>query len=262
MKLTFTALLTAISLASATAIPAPALVPARVAISSAAPPAATPANARIAITAPFVELTPANPAELDAYLAASAVERVAEKRDISKRQSVQPVVYVCRDAPWVTSTCDQARLVPDGSCRNFQAEWIDSISSVGPNAGFYCQFYVDINCSGNWFGAVQPGYANLNVSPDGGFWNDKISSIKCWLLGLDSTCYPGQVASTPSAFQQCFDKMSALGVEAAGCSMVGRAADLVSPSALLVAYRVVSLGYWCWPSVFGGSSSSDIALVR
>ncbi|RPA71830.1 hypothetical protein BJ508DRAFT_335644 [Ascobolus immersus RN42] len=182
MKLTLTALLAAISLASATAIPAPA--PARVAISSAAPAEATPANARIALTAPIAELSPIDVVAFEAYVAASesaagpaAPESHTDKRDLSKRQS-RDMVWVCRDAPWVYATCKQVNGVPDGRCVNLGYPWSDSISSVGPNSGLFCQFFVDSNCSGDNFGAQQPGFEDLSYGS--GFWNDKISSLRCW----------------------------------------------------------------------------------
>ncbi|KAK7045009.1 hypothetical protein R3P38DRAFT_2882090 [Favolaschia claudopus] len=87
-------------------------------------------------------------------------------------------VFVCTDAGF-TGTCGVFH-GNSGECVNLPSQFNDNISSVGPDSGQDCFFYIDINCSGGQLGPIRsPGISNLNVAATVGF-NDHISSFKCF----------------------------------------------------------------------------------
>ncbi|RPA75994.1 hypothetical protein BJ508DRAFT_365302 [Ascobolus immersus RN42] len=89
-------------------------------------------------------------------------------------------VYACVDINWQNCVkVDFQGPSGGGTCWNFGDNLHDKISSVGPDPGNYCIFYVDINCSGDSIGTGSPGWGNL-ATLQGGKWNDKFSSVKCW----------------------------------------------------------------------------------
>ncbi|KFY15712.1 hypothetical protein V491_05592 [Pseudogymnoascus sp. VKM F-3775] len=66
--------------------------------------------------------------------------------------------------------------VNTGGCYNFQGNWNDAISSIGPDKGTTCTLWYDSNCSGrSVVNIINPGIWNL-----GDFnFNDVASSVKC-----------------------------------------------------------------------------------
>ncbi|KAJ7653429.1 hypothetical protein B0H17DRAFT_1147141 [Mycena rosella] len=81
--------------------------------------------------------------------------------------------FVCANAPFV-DPCGKFSGV-SGECVNFPASFDDDISSVGPDSGQDCFFYVDVGCGGASLGPIRgPGIPDLFNS---GF-NDQISSFK------------------------------------------------------------------------------------
>ncbi|KAK7023304.1 hypothetical protein R3P38DRAFT_3537792 [Favolaschia claudopus] len=65
-----------------------------------------------------------------------------------------------------------------GQCVNFPSPFNDDITSVGPDPGQDCFFFIDGDCQNQQLGPIRsPGIANLNVAGTVEF-NDHISSFK------------------------------------------------------------------------------------
>ncbi|KFY92795.1 hypothetical protein V498_04765 [Pseudogymnoascus sp. VKM F-4517 (FW-2822)] len=66
--------------------------------------------------------------------------------------------------------------LPTNYCYNFQGNWNDAITSIGPDKGTTCILWFDWDCKGRSVSnIISPGIYNLN---DFNF-NDVASSIKC-----------------------------------------------------------------------------------
>ncbi|KAJ7473536.1 hypothetical protein FB451DRAFT_1398648 [Mycena latifolia] len=91
----------------------------------------------------------------------------------------QGAVFVCGNAPFV-QPCTKFRGA-SGECVNFSAAFNDNISSVGPDAGQECFFFIDGGCSGASFGPIRsPGIANIATNPSTAGFNDQLSSFRCF----------------------------------------------------------------------------------
>ncbi|KAJ7430915.1 hypothetical protein FB451DRAFT_1422106 [Mycena latifolia] len=83
----------------------------------------------------------------------------------------QGTVFVCGNAPFV-EPCTKFRGA-NGECVNFSAAFNDNISSVRPDSGQECFFFVDGACSGASFGPIRsPGIANIPTNPSTAAFND------------------------------------------------------------------------------------------
>ncbi|KAF8998683.1 hypothetical protein BDQ17DRAFT_1428284 [Cyathus striatus] len=81
-------------------------------------------------------------------------------------------LYVCTDANWggeCTLTSDE--------CNNMISGFQDNISSFGPDVGWECTTYTDINCTGATYADHQPGFTTLPA-----FINDNISSFSYYFI--------------------------------------------------------------------------------
>ncbi|KAF8189035.1 hypothetical protein BJ912DRAFT_967767 [Pholiota molesta] len=81
-------------------------------------------------------------------------------------------LYVCTDFDFTGDCVNFAFEVY--FCYTFDSPFQDSISSFGPDVGFFCTTYVDAGCQGLSYTAVNPGFSTL---PPG--INDQISSFVC-----------------------------------------------------------------------------------
>lgn len=107
-------------------------------------------------------------------------------------------VYVCNDINFDNTKAPCSHIPADAAlCVPLASNYNDLLSSVGPDAGSYCYFFVrflaikpelrdcdadvyysDINCQGQTFGVGNPGFPDLrNVR--GVDFNDRISSYYC-----------------------------------------------------------------------------------
>ncbi|KAJ7323255.1 hypothetical protein DFH08DRAFT_350047 [Mycena albidolilacea] len=87
-------------------------------------------------------------------------------------------IFVCTDAGF-TGSC-AVFSGASGQCVDFPSNFNDDISSVGPDSGQDCFFWIDAGCSNEQLGPIRsPGSSNLNVDPTVAF-NDHISSFKCF----------------------------------------------------------------------------------
>ncbi|KAF9475467.1 hypothetical protein BDN70DRAFT_883666 [Pholiota conissans] len=91
----------------------------------------------------------------------------------SRADQVDGHLYVCTDINF-TGICANVAFNVD-QCINFVSPFQDTISSWGPDAGFLCITYTDINCNGLTYTAAKPGFSSL---PPG--INDAISSFQCF----------------------------------------------------------------------------------
>ncbi|KAF9471512.1 hypothetical protein BDN70DRAFT_845303 [Pholiota conissans] len=82
-------------------------------------------------------------------------------------------LFVCTDNNF-TGICANVAFNVD-QCINFVSPFQDTISSFGPDAGFICITYTDINCQGLTYTGTSPGFGSL---PPG--INDAISSFQCF----------------------------------------------------------------------------------
>ncbi|KAI0755949.1 hypothetical protein BC629DRAFT_1598323 [Irpex lacteus] len=89
-------------------------------------------------------------------------------------------VYACTNAGW-TGRCQNMYFTAN-QCLNFPSDLQDNISSIGPDGGWLCLAYEDINCSGYSFYVQKPGESDLSTRSDG--VNDQLSSIACWWTGV------------------------------------------------------------------------------
>ncbi|KAJ7431271.1 hypothetical protein FB451DRAFT_1421741 [Mycena latifolia] len=79
--------------------------------------------------------------------------------------------FVCGNTPFV-EPCTKFRGA-NGECVNFSAAFNDNISSVRPDSGQDCFFFVDGACSGASFGPIRsPGIANIPTNPSTAAFND------------------------------------------------------------------------------------------
>ncbi|KAJ7347255.1 hypothetical protein DFH08DRAFT_960605 [Mycena albidolilacea] len=84
-------------------------------------------------------------------------------------------VRVCVDAGF-TGDCTTLH-GSSGECVNVPLVFNDNISSVGPDPGQDCFFFMQANCGGSSLGPIRvPGIPNLNIDADVAF-NDAISSF-------------------------------------------------------------------------------------
>ncbi|KAJ6550929.1 hypothetical protein B0H10DRAFT_1802301, partial [Mycena sp. CBHHK59/15] len=81
-------------------------------------------------------------------------------------------VFICTDANFA-GDCTNYGFFAD-QCSNFPGEFQDDISSFGPDAGWSCTMYTDINCNGDTYTGTNPGFATLPA-----FLNDAFSSVRC-----------------------------------------------------------------------------------
>ncbi|KAK3488244.1 hypothetical protein B0T13DRAFT_520664 [Neurospora crassa] len=112
---------------------------------------------------------------------------VASRTPLDKRASLG--VYICKDAPFVASTCQHIFSNPN-ECIALDGYLAGQVSSVGPDQGAYCRFFFDSNCPSNnddngcrHLDAESPGRSNLNTASNnvcGVSSNDKIRSYRCW----------------------------------------------------------------------------------
>ncbi|KAJ7436067.1 hypothetical protein B0H11DRAFT_1937018 [Mycena galericulata] len=87
-------------------------------------------------------------------------------------------VRVCVDAGF-TGDCTTLHS-SSGQCVNVPLVFNDNISSVGPDDGQDCFFFIDANCGGSSLGPIRfPGIPDLNIDADVAF-NDAISSFSCF----------------------------------------------------------------------------------
>ncbi|KAJ6620489.1 hypothetical protein B0H10DRAFT_1079081 [Mycena sp. CBHHK59/15] len=103
----------------------------------------------------------------------------APERDLGALSArTQGNVFVCVDADF-TGQCTTLH-GSSGQCVNVPLVFNDNISSVGPDSGQDCFFFIDANCGGSSLGPIRdPGIPNLNVDATVAF-NDAISSFKCF----------------------------------------------------------------------------------
>ncbi|KAJ7117572.1 hypothetical protein C8R44DRAFT_879133 [Mycena epipterygia] len=112
-----------------------------------------------------------------------------ELPSISSR--TQGAVFVCVNAGF-TAPCAKFSGA-SGQCVNFPDAFNNDISSVGPDSGQDCFFFVGTGCSGATLGPIRdPGIADLaepelptttsalGSSPTSTNFNDQISSFKCF----------------------------------------------------------------------------------
>ncbi|KAJ7140857.1 hypothetical protein C8R44DRAFT_726570 [Mycena epipterygia] len=95
-------------------------------------------------------------------------------------------VFVCVNAGF-TGDCTTLH-GSSGECVNVPLVFNDNISSVGPDSGQDCFFFMqvfpraldDANCGGSSLGPIRdPGIPDLNIDADVAF-NDAISSFSCF----------------------------------------------------------------------------------
>ncbi|KAJ7464513.1 hypothetical protein FB451DRAFT_1403186 [Mycena latifolia] len=91
----------------------------------------------------------------------------------------QGSIYVCVNALFETPCAKFSGA--SGQCVNFPAAYKNDISSVGPDSGQDCFFFVGPGCTGASFGPLRnpgsPNLATLPPAPTTGF-NDRLSSFK------------------------------------------------------------------------------------
>ncbi|KAJ7057336.1 hypothetical protein C8F01DRAFT_1086374 [Mycena amicta] len=95
------------------------------------------------------------------------VEAEARAEDVSAH------VFICTDINFAGDCTNYG--FNSGQCSNFPGEFQDDISSFGPDQGWECIMYTDINCQGLTYTGVWPGFSTL---PPG--INDAISSVLCF----------------------------------------------------------------------------------
>ncbi|KAJ7136979.1 hypothetical protein C8R44DRAFT_869062 [Mycena epipterygia] len=112
--------------------------------------------------------------------APGSIEVAKANAMISSR--TQAGAFVCTDAGF-TGSCAVFNAL-SGQCINLPANFIADISSVGPDAGQECFFFMqvlvkdDIDCTGESLGPIRtPGITDLNVAATVAF-NDHISSFQ------------------------------------------------------------------------------------
>ncbi|KAF8180624.1 hypothetical protein BJ912DRAFT_980937 [Pholiota molesta] len=81
-------------------------------------------------------------------------------------------LFVCTEINF-TGTCGNIAFNV-GECTNFNSPFLDSISSLAPDAGFSCTTYTDVGCTGETYTVTSPGSTSLPVVVD-----NKISSFLC-----------------------------------------------------------------------------------
>ncbi|PSR76496.1 hypothetical protein PHLCEN_2v8399 [Hermanssonia centrifuga] len=83
-------------------------------------------------------------------------------------------IFICTDANWSGSCTDYGFTA--GVCSNFPQGFQDDISSLGPDAGWFCNVYIDYNCNNDQSSlrVDNPGIASL------GWGNDAFSSLQCF----------------------------------------------------------------------------------
>ncbi|KAA8913043.1 hypothetical protein FN846DRAFT_931587 [Sphaerosporella brunnea] len=87
-------------------------------------------------------------------------------------------VYMCKDADW-KGQCQH--IAADNKCHPLEEDWKFAVSSIGPDVGVTCAFYLMPNCLfgvqpvGQYKTYKFPGEANL-----GNQWNDKFWSFSCY----------------------------------------------------------------------------------
>ncbi|KAF8976948.1 hypothetical protein BDQ17DRAFT_1267010, partial [Cyathus striatus] len=81
-------------------------------------------------------------------------------------------LYVCTDANWGGECANLGFYINE--CNNMPSGFQDNISGFGPDAGWECTTYTDINCTGATYAGHQPGFTTLPS-----FINDNISSFRC-----------------------------------------------------------------------------------
>ncbi|KAJ7057339.1 hypothetical protein C8F01DRAFT_1256589 [Mycena amicta] len=101
--------------------------------------------------------------------AAPATPALAEAR----AAEVSAHVFICTDINFAGDCTNYG--FNSGQCSNFPGEFQDDISSFGPDQGWECIMYTDINCQGLTYTGVWPGFSTL---PHG--INDAISSVLCF----------------------------------------------------------------------------------
>ncbi|KAF1941876.1 hypothetical protein EJ02DRAFT_454713 [Clathrospora elynae] len=109
----------------------------------------------------------------------------APATDLETRASTR--VYLCNDRGF-TGYCVPISS-PSGTCVPLGTDLNDKISSVGPDPGSFCYFFVNANCdtSGDFFHVGNPGYSDLSITPVNGptgstrNFEDKLSSYRCTL---------------------------------------------------------------------------------
>ncbi|KAJ7466018.1 hypothetical protein FB451DRAFT_1178850 [Mycena latifolia] len=126
---------------------------------------------------PLVYALPAPDPEVMPSLVVAAAPNLCRPQALASR--AQGAVFVCANAPFA-EPCSKFSGV-SGECVNFPAAFSDDISSVGPDSGQDCFFFVqvffraDAGCSGARLGPVRnPGIPDLFST---GF-NDNISSFQ------------------------------------------------------------------------------------
>ncbi|KAF8996354.1 hypothetical protein BDQ17DRAFT_1429799 [Cyathus striatus] len=106
-------------------------------------------------------------------LAAVSTALAAPAELNAKREAlVDGHLFVCTDNDFA-GDCSNIGFF-NNQCSNFSPEFQDDISSWGPDEGWVCTTYTDINCSGLTYTAGNPGFSSL---PPG--INDAISSFRC-----------------------------------------------------------------------------------
>ncbi|KAJ6503062.1 hypothetical protein DFH09DRAFT_1146143 [Mycena vulgaris] len=86
----------------------------------------------------------------------------------------QGTVFVCDDGDF-KGHCIKVRGA-NGTCVNFPTAFNDVVSSLGPDPGQVCFFFVDLGCAGAKLGPIRvPGLLQLGDTA----FNNKLSSFKC-----------------------------------------------------------------------------------
>ncbi|KAM7194853.1 hypothetical protein V8F33_007051 [Rhypophila sp. PSN 637] len=108
-------------------------------------------------------------------LSASAAPAAnGEEASIVARQNTA-YVFACQNIRWGTP-CTTFALAP-GACTNVPSGWNDNISSIrnNDNGRFHCVWYEHGGCGGRSYSNPE----DANLADGDGFFNDRISSIRC-----------------------------------------------------------------------------------
>ncbi|KAF9731730.1 hypothetical protein PMIN01_10747 [Paraphaeosphaeria minitans] len=118
-------------------------------------------------------------------LLASSIALAAPVSEIEKRANT--AVYLCNDRNF-SGYCVHIPS-PSGTCVPLASDLNDLVSSVGPDQGSFCYFFVysNANCddTGGFFHVGYPGIADLSKTPVNGpsgstkNFEDKLSSYRC-----------------------------------------------------------------------------------
>ncbi|CZT10715.1 uncharacterized protein RAG0_15115 [Rhynchosporium agropyri] len=117
-------------------------------------------------------------AAFTSMVAISSAAAVEKRADVS--------VYLCNDRNF-TGYCKVIKS-PSSVCVPLASDFDNLVSSVGPDPGVLCYFFVNANCNSNGgaFHYGNPGVADLSRTPVNGpagstrNYEDQISSYQCF----------------------------------------------------------------------------------